>query len=253
MADTNKDTYEGFADRYDLFFDRVGERDIKVVELFRRIFKENGVKSILDCACGTGNDVLFFYSLGLDVCGSDISKSMLTIANENLIKAGVDIPLSQVDYRELPEHFDRQFDCVVCLATSIAEMPNEDEVLRAFESMRGVLRKGGILVLSQGTTDKQWKEKPRFILAVNTEDFSRLFVIDYIGRGVRYNILDIFHGSQSKEIKVWGIDYPLLLLKDDLERLLQKSGFQLIDAYGNYAFDRYDKEKSNRLIMVAHN
>ncbi len=56
------------------------------------------------------------------------------------------------------------------------------------------------MILTQGTTDKQWKEKPRFILAVNRNDFSRVFVIDYLGWGARYNVLDILHSEKGRDL-----------------------------------------------------
>jgi len=176
---------------------------------------------------------------------------MLAQAHKNLAERSVKVPLQKVDYRQLPQHFDRQFDAVVCLSSSILHMPNETEVLRAFRSMRDVLRDGGMLVLTQGTTDKQWEEKPRFILAVNTKEFSRLFVIDYFDQGARYNILDIFHSEEAQDFKVWSVDYPQMLLKDDQERLLKESGFGTVNFYGTYHFDPYDKEASDRLIAVA--
>jgi glycine/sarcosine N-methyltransferase len=246
------DLYEGFAERYDLFFGRFGEHDSVVIEFFRKLFAENRVRSVLDCACGTGQDIPLFHSLGCEVFGSDISESMLAQARKNLTECSVKMSLQKVDYRELSQHFDRQFDAVVCLATSILHMPNEVEVLRAFRSMREVLREGGILVLTQGTTDKKWKEKPRFILAVNRKDFSRLFVIDYLDRGARYNVLDIFHSEECSDFKVWSTDYPLILLKDDQERLLKASGFGEVDFYGTYRFGPYDRETSDLLIAVAH-
>jgi glycine/sarcosine N-methyltransferase len=245
------DLYEGFADRYDLFFSRFGEHDPIAVEFFRKLFAENQIRSVLDCACGTGNDLVLFHSLGCQVVGSDISESMLAQARKNLAERGLKMPLQKADYRELPQHFDRRFDAVVCLASSILHMPNEAEVLRAFKSMGKVLRVGGILVLTQGTTDKQWEEKPRFILAVNTKEFSRLFVMDYLDQGARYNILDIFHSEEASDFKVWSVDYPQMLLKNDQERLLKASGFRAVDFYGSYRFDPYDEEASDRLIAVA--
>jgi len=245
------DLYEDFADRYNLFFDRFGEHDPVVVEFFRQLFAENQVRSVLDCACGTGHDLVLFHSLGCQVFGSDISESMLAQAHKNLAERGVKVPLQKVDYRELPQHFNRQFDAVVCLSSSILHMPNEIEVLRAFSNMGRVLRDSGILVLTQGTTDKQWAEKPRFILAVNTKEFSRLFVMDYFDQGARYNILDIFHSEEARDFKVWSVDYPQILLKDDQERLLKASGFGAVDFYGSYRCDPYDKQASNLLIAVA--
>lgn len=246
-----RDLYEGFAERYDLFHGSF-EPSALVVEFFQKLFAQNQVHTVLDCACGTGRDLLLFHSLGCEVFGSDISESMLAQARKNLAERGTSVSLHAVDYRELPSRFDRHFDAVVCLSSSILHMPNEAEVLDAFKSMRQVLRDDGILVLTQGTTDKQWKEKPRFILAVNTRNFSRLFVIDYFDQGARYNILDIFHGDQVRDLEVWSVDYAHILLKDDQERLLRASGFRTVDFYGTHRFDPYDSQTSDRLIAVAH-
>ncbi len=244
------DPYAGFAERYDLF-GRFGEHDPQVVRFFREMFERHDVRSVLDCACGTGRDLHLFNALNLEVVGSDISEAMLTRAKMNLDGAHVIVSLHRVDYRQLPQSFDREFDAVTCLRSSILHMPDEGEVIRAFGSMREVLRKGGIMVLTQGTTDKQWKERPRFILAVSAKDVSRLFAIDYSDGGARYNILDVFHGDETPGLKVWSIDYPQILLKDDYERLLRVSGFEAVDFYGSYNLDSYDKETSDQLIVVA--
>lgn len=234
------DLYEGFAERYDLFFGKFGEFDPVVVEFFSKLFAENQVHNVLDCACGTGHHLPLFHSLGCEVFGFDILDSMLAQARKNLTEYGVKVPLQKADYRELPKQSNRKFDAVVCLSSAILHMPNDAEVLRAFRSMREVLRDGGILVLTQGTTDKQWKEKPRFIPVGNTRDFSRLFVIDYFDRGARYNVLDIFHSEDTRYFKVWSTDLQILL-QDDQERLLKASGFEAVDFYGSYRFEPYDK------------
>jgi glycine/sarcosine N-methyltransferase len=248
-----EDLYRDFAERYDRFHGPLGEHDHTVVDFFRQLFSRHDVRRVLDCACGTGRDLHLFHSLGCDVLGTDISESMLAQATQNLTRAGLQVPLHRADYRGLPQHFDRSFDAVACLSSSILHMPNEAEVLRAFESMRQVLRDGGILVLTQGTTDKQWREKPRFILAVNDSDFTRLFVIDYLGQGARYNVLDIWHGESECDFKVWSVEYPLVLLQADQERLLEGAGFADIECYGGYNFEPYDPEASERLIAVARN
>ncbi len=246
------DEYRDFADRYDLFYKEFEKHDAKVTNFYKKLFNENQVKSVLDCACGTGHDLILFESLGCNVVGSDISEPMLAQAKQNLIRYGLSMPLVQLDYRDLHQNFFKKFDAVVCLSSSIFHMPDDREVLKAFNSMYQVLRDGGILILTQGTTDKQWKEKPRFILAVNEKDFSRLFVIDYINKEAKYNVLDIFHGKSKSELKAWSVRYKNILLKDDYKRLLKESGFKKINFFGNYNFEIYNKKKSNLLITVAY-
>ena len=248
----DNDLYHDFAERYDLFHGPFDKHDPTVVDFYRGLFTENGVQSVLDCACGAGRDLHLFHSLGYEVLGSDVSESMLAQAHKNLNGCDLRLPLAKVDYRELQGHYQRKFDAVVCLSSSILEMPDEVEVCKAFRSIRDVLRDGGVLVLTQGTTDRQWREKPRFILAVNTASFSRLFVIDYSHKGARYNVLDIYHGEDACRLKVWSNEYSQILLRDDYERLLKACGFRSVDFYGGYRFDAYDRETSNLLITVAH-
>lgn len=247
------DPYADLAERYDLFRGPFGQHDDNVVQFFRTLSADHHVGRVLDCACGTGHDLPLFHSLGCQVVGSDISQAMLSQARENLEAHGLgEVPLHRLDYRQLPQHFAGEFDAVVCLSSSILHMPDECETLRACKSIRGVLREGGILVLSQGTTDRQWQEKPRFIMAVNRADVTRLFVIDYFEQGgARYNVLDIIHKEEERDFKVWSFDYPQMLLRDDYERLLQAVGFKMVTFYGDYQFNPYDKERSQRLITVA--
>ena len=249
---TPPDPYEGIAERYDLFHGKFGEYHADMVDFFRALLGRYHVRRVLDCACGTGQHLPLFQGLGCEVAGSDLSASMLAQARRNLAGLDLNIPLHQVDYRELPRHFATPFGAVVCLSSSIWHMPDEAAVLRAFESMRAVLRRGGILVLTQGTTDRQWQEKPRFILAVNDPAFTRLIVIDYLGPGARYNIVDIDHADEAHGLRVWSVDYPRVYLRDDYERLLAAAGFEAVDFYGSYRSEPYAGQRSKHLIVVAH-
>lgn len=246
----NTDLYEDFAGRYDLIPGRFDDNDPIKVEFFRRIFSENYVESVLDCACGTGRHLLLFHDLGCEVWGSDVSNAMLDQARKNLSQYGKKIPLQQADYRNLPQYFQRSFDAVTCLG-SIGYMPDEEQFIRAFRSMHAVLREGGILVLTAIPTDKQWKEKPRFKLAVNYSDVTRLFVMDYFERTVGYHILDIFHNQDLDELKVWDAELTVVL-RDAQEKLLIAADFHSVSFYGDFDFSRpYDEANSDSLITVA--
>jgi SAM-dependent methyltransferase len=248
---SSDDPYDSFAERYDLFDGGFGTYPPALVDFYRELFARHKVRRVLDCACGTGKHLPLFHSLGCEVVGSDISEAMLARARTNLAGQGLQIPLCKADYRELSQHSPDSFDAVMCLSSSILHMPDETQVLRAFESMRGVLRQGGILVLTQGTSDRQWREKPRFIPAINEPDFTRLFVIDYLDEGARYHILDIYHSDEVRDFKVWSVEYPRMYLRDDQERLLKAAGFGTVTCYGSYRFDPYDVETSQRLIVVG--
>ena len=248
----SKDKYRDFAERYDLFFEKFDDHELDYRTFFQKLFVENKIHSVLDCACGTGHDLHLFHSLGCEVVGSDLSEAMLARAKLNLKDLSMKIPLHKFDYRALHKQFKCKFDAVACLSSSVLHMPNKKEVIRAFLSMHRILRKNGMLVLTQGTTDKQWKLKPRFILSSSNKDVSRLFVVDYTETGARYHVVDIWHGKSKPDLEVWCVDYDQMLLKDDYTKLLQLAGFRRIRFYGSYKFEPYSKKESDTLIVVAH-
>lgn len=244
------DPYRDFASSYRYFFAGFGVHDPAYADLFRGLFGWHGVRRVLDCACGIGQDLHLFHTLGCEVHGSDISTAMLTEARRNLAAVGLELPLTQADFRELPTHFDAQFDAVVCLSTSLPHLLEDAELLRALRSMRAVLREGGILILTQGMCDRQLREKPRFIPVIQTRDFSRVFVIDYGTETLTIHVLDLVHEEQNQAFQTYDFTYRVLL-RDDYDRLLSAAGFGERWYYGSYNLEPYDKESSHRLIVVA--
>ncbi len=71
------DLYAGFAERYDLFFPRFGEHDLTVVEFYRRLFAENRVQRVLDCAFRT---VDFYGTYRFDSYDKETSYRLITAA-----------------------------------------------------------------------------------------------------------------------------------------------------------------------------
>jgi ubiquinone/menaquinone biosynthesis C-methylase UbiE len=52
--------YDAFASKYDVMIS--SERYQRIIPFFKKIFDENKVKSVLDCACGTGKYAIPFPS-----------------------------------------------------------------------------------------------------------------------------------------------------------------------------------------------
>jgi SAM-dependent methyltransferase len=244
-----QDLYIDFAERYDIPYGQPDQPDAQMMDFFRRLFGKYNVRRVLDCACGTGRHLLWLGKLGFELHGSDLSPSMLAQARQNLAAREMEIHLRNIDFRHLPEYYQERFDAVLCLG-AIGYMPDEAQFLKAVESMAGVLREDGILVITALPTDRQWKEKPRFMLAADTPDCSRIFAIDYFEKTVRYNILDLLRNSQGAELKSWSAELTVFL-RDDQEKLLKAGGFRRVEFFGSYEGAPYDKEISNQMITVA--
>lgn len=239
-----KDPYTDFAARYQGPGDPL--RDEARVAFFRTLFEKRGVKTALDCACGTGEDLVRVHSLGVHIEGSDVSKAMLQQARQRLASCDLDIPLTKADFREL----SGSFDAVLCMTTSLPHLLDEKEILKALRSMHGVLNPGGILVLTQGLTDKQYNDRLRFAPIINTPESSRIMVMDYFETEWEVHVLDLIHTQDEQDFKRSSFRYKLLL-QDDYDRLLADAGFKQREFYGDWDLEPYDKKSSRRLIVVA--
>ena len=240
------DPYADFAMRYDWMKLKNPDRD----EFFRSLFEKNDVKTILDCACGTGHELILFHSFGCDVQGSDLSESMLNQARKNLSKAKLQIPLKKIDFRYLENDFKSQFDAVVCLTSAITEPLTDTDALKALSSIRGVLKDGGILVFDQGQTDAKMKNPSKFDLILNERDYSRLFVLDYADKQMEVHVFDFVHTESEKDF-YHNLFRLRIRLQNEWQRMLKQVGFEKTEYYGDWNFTPYDKETSMRLIVVA--
>jgi glycine/sarcosine N-methyltransferase len=241
-----KDIYEGFAERYDWMAGKNPARE----QFFKQLFIKNKVSNILDCACGTGRDLIMFHEMGFKVYGSDLSDAMLAQASKNIAEAHVEIPIRKIDYCELPSYFDIEFDAVVCLSNAINEPLEDNETLRALHSMKSVLRAGGILVFDQGQTDASIQHPSRFEPVINNRDCTRFFVIDYAGAIQTVNIFDFIHTKDESDFNYTEVRIRIRL-QDSWNKILNDVGFKKIEFFGDWNSTPYDKESSRRLIAVA--
>ncbi len=241
------DIYKKFAFDYDEF-GPIDEYLGDEKTFLETVFSRHGVKTVLDCACGTGQHLYMMSQLGFQVWGSDYSASMLKVAKSNLTQKGISVPLCQCDFRYLEQQFDNKFDAVVCLTTSLPHLHADEDLLLALRSMKNRLNKGGLLILTQGTTHYTLTLPPIEVV-INRGDFSRVFVKEHDSRFQTIHVLDLYHSPQRMEQNQYDIVYRILL-DDDYRQLLSQAGFGNIQIYADYHFGEYNKN-SRRLIVVA--
>ncbi len=106
---------ESMAKRYDQWFLSPMGRYVEEVEnqLILDLLRPQAGESVLDVGCGTGNHLVLFRQLGLDVCGVDPSEPMLEVAREKLGKAA---ELRLASAEDLP-YEDNAFDIVTLISS----------------------------------------------------------------------------------------------------------------------------------------
>ena len=223
------------------------------IRFFKTLHDKHKFKSILDCACGTGSDVIMFKSFIDKVSGSDLSGAMLEVAEIKIKKTGLDIELKKADFRHLELSGLIGYDATVCLSSSICEVHSNEDVMRAIKSMFNSLNDKGVLIIDQGQSDAMMKSRPRFIPVTNNRDISRLFVIDYSENSndfITVNMCDMEHTMEGCSFSHNPFNLRIRLI-DEWKDLLHKAGMDTYEIYGSWEMDKYDRKNSKRLIIKA--
>jgi ubiquinone/menaquinone biosynthesis C-methylase UbiE len=134
--------YEHYSKVYDLFNTNY-DWCIQFVEEAIEEHTE-GVQSLLELACGTGNILQHFVGK-YEVSGLDLSASMLAQAREKL----PGVPLYEMDMSAF--ELDKTYDAILCMYDSINHLLEYDDWIGTFNSVRRHLNPGGIFVFDMNT------------------------------------------------------------------------------------------------------
>ena len=218
-------TYETFASVYDAIMD--DSLYEKWTDFSLRHFPKDK-KKLLELACGTGIQSIYFKQAGFDVTGLDLSQEMLDLSGVG------------------------QFDLVNCYSDSICYMEDEVDVGQVFIQVYQHLNEGGRFIFDVHSIYQIDEVFPGYSYHENAETFAMVwdsyadepphsivheltfFVQDEDGRFTRH---DEVHEERTYEILTYDI-------------LLEQAGFKNVKVYADFE-DKEPTDKSARWFFVA--
>jgi ubiquinone/menaquinone biosynthesis C-methylase UbiE len=253
MSNNSSQFYDAFASNYDVMIS--GNRYNRNLPFFKKIFDENKVKSVLDCACGTGKYAIAFSQLGLDVEGCDLSPEMVRHAKSNAEGANAKVNFVQADFTKLPEMFNRKFDCIVCVGNSLTHELQDTDVLSALESMYNVLGEEGVVILQVRNIPKLVQDETRIFPVHHHKEPNgdlKLFfyVLDFFPNKVTFNVVSYVENDGLPKFDVNPVDYNPLS-ENKLVSLMANAGFRDLRIYGSFEFTPFEEQKSADIILVG--
>ncbi len=158
---------------------------------------------ILDIGCGTGEQSLFLAKRGYRVLGVDISRKMLTKANENAKEGKLEDKLSLViaSAEALPFR-DKSFDGLISIFGVFNHIPRAEH---AFKETHRVLKSGGRAVF---TVVNRWN------------------LTWWINALLRCKVSWLISSLRSKEYTVNGL-WTYYFSKNDLKNILGRMGYKV--------------------------
>lgn len=239
--------YDKFVDKYDVLvsYENRVNREAKFYDM---IFKKYKVKTVLDCACGTGHHVMMLKHMAYDVKGSDLSPAMIDKARANLKERNLDVSLKISDFRNLNKNFGEKFDAVICVGNSLPHLLTDEDLTVALTEMNSILNENGIIILEQRNYDKLLKFKRRFFPVSFKEDEVFFYVLDFLPSEIIFNIINVNISNQT--FQTYTTKYNALKI-NKVKELLHTTDFQIIDLYEDYDFNKFNLETSDHPIILC--
>ncbi len=194
--------------------------------------------TILDLACGKGRHAKYLSKQGFDVTGVDLSKESIQHAKQ-YENAKLHF---QVHDMCLP--YPEQFDAVFNLFTSFGYFENEIDNLRTIEAIKAELKPTGHGVIDFLNVELAIKN---LIPSEEKKMGDILFHIEkyvedgYIVKNIRFSDKgeDYFFTERVKALTL-----------EDFQEYFEVANVKLIHVFGDYQLNSFNKETSDRLILI---
>jgi SAM-dependent methyltransferase len=195
---------------------------------------------IADIPCGNGRHSIALAEKGFDVTGFDLADENV---NEALAYEKSNLHFYKHDMR-LPFHI-QYFDYVFNLFTSLGYFENDRQDQSVINNFYKALKTNGILVVD-------FMNISCVLKGMNKKN--------YIDRnGVRFEIDKTYDGKTIfKTISIFDLELKgtyqekvRAYSKSELETMIKKAGFNIIDTFGDYKLSSFNEKDSDRVIIIA--
>ncbi len=194
--------------------------------------------TILDLACGKGRHSVYLNSLGYDVTGVDLSENSINYAkqfeNETL----------HFDVHDMCKPYHRTFDAVFNLFTSFGYFEREEDNLKTIKAIKANLNDVGFGVIdflnSDFVIDNLVPENTKTVEGIEFKQ-KRSFENGYIIKDISFAVDEKTYQYQER-VRAFTLN--------DFQELFEKAGVYLLDVFGDYKLQKFDKHTSERLVMI---
>jgi len=150
-------------------------RTIEEVKFLEGYFSEGD--SILDVGCGTGRHIIEFCRKGYHIMGVDLSKEMLSVAENNLLGEHFESELARADASCLP-FTESCFDHAISMFNVFLELLSRNERLEAPRQMKRAANGNGCIVIGLRVIGpfRKPSDQTHEIISLEDRDFWELIV-----------------------------------------------------------------------------
>ncbi len=224
---------------YHLLYDHRGEEEAQffMQNLIRFLGLQKG-DSILDLPCGKGRHSVFLNAKGFDVVGADLSKNSIDFAkqfeNESL----------QFRIHDMREPLMKKYLAIFNLFTSFGYFEEDTTNIAVLKNFKQALLESGKIVIDFLNIDKIKQH------LITEETFEKNGLLFHITREIKEEILikEISFEADGKSHQY--TENVQCLTLEKMIKLSSLANLKVMHTFGDYNLSEFDKNNSERLILV---
>lgn len=193
---------------------------------------------VLDLACGKGRHSIHLNKLGLHVEGADYSKNSIAYAKSFENKS------LHFFHHDMRQPLPKQYNLILNLFTSFGYFATNQEHQDTIQHIYNGLSNNGLFILDYLNTTytlNHLKPQERIVRDDITFDIKRELKNNRIIKTISFD----YEGGNyvfTEQVAAFTLD--------DFKAMTQKAGFNLINTFGDYQLNPYNKEESPRLVTL---
>jgi SAM-dependent methyltransferase len=194
---------------------------------------------IADLPCGKGRHSVFLNSLGYKVTGGDLSSNSIKYAKKSENES---LNFEVWDMRDPIKH---KYDAIFNLFTSFGYFDDDNEDIAILKSIKNGLKENGVFVLDFLNVEKvKTSLVTKEIKTIDNIEFhiKREIKDGFILKHISF-IADEKKHSYTEQVK--------FLTLDKMQTYFNKAGLNIKHIFGDYGLHSFDKNTSDRLILIA--
>lgn len=224
---------------YHLLYDHRDEKEAKyfMKNLISFLHLQKGDK-ILDLPCGKGRHALFLNTRGFDVVGSDLSINSIQAAKKFENKS---LKFTSHDMRD---PLLRKYHAIFNLFTSFGYFEDDKSNITVLKNFKSAILENGFIVIDFLNIHKVLNE------LVPEQELIKNGITFRINKYVKNDFLikHIYFEADQKKHHFTEKLHCLDLIK--MEYFANSAGLKVNHIFGNYNLEPFDKDNSNRLILI---
>ncbi|WP_028890352.1 class I SAM-dependent methyltransferase [Tenacibaculum ovolyticum] len=194
---------------------------------------------IADLPCGKGRHAVFLNSLGYKVTGGDLSSNSIKHAKKSENES---LNFEVWDMRDPIKH---KYDAIFNLFTSFGYFDDDNEDIAILKSIKNGLNENGVFVL-----DFLNVEKVKATLV--TEEIKTIDGIEFhIKREIKNGFILKHISFIADEKNHTYTEQVKFLTLDKMQTYFKESNLKIKHVFGDYGLNNFDKNTSDRLILIA--